>query len=61
MGGFEIVAVAVLLVGGIGQSFLNSKKFPDIHRALGHGVPVQTGMFLSGGGLLSEVPSCEGF
>ena len=61
MNGFEIVAVAVLLVGGIGQSFLNLKKFPDIFPALGHGVPAQTGMFLSDGGLLSEVPSCKGF
>ena len=26
MGGFQIVAVTVLLVGGIGQSFLNSKR-----------------------------------
>ena len=30
MGGFEIVGVAVLLVGGIGQYFLNSMRFPDI-------------------------------
>ena len=55
MGGFEVA------VGGIGQSFLNSKKFPDIFPALGHGVPVQVGIFLSGGGLLSEVPSWGGF
>ena len=48
MGGFE-VAVVVLLVGGICQSFLNSKRFPEIFPALGHGVPAQTGMFLSGG------------
>ena len=61
-GGVGIVAVAVLLLlGGIGQSFLNSKRFPDIFPALGHGVPVQTGMFSRGGELFSEVPSCEGF
>ena len=33
MGGFEVIA------GGMGQSFLNSKRFPDIFPALGHGVP----------------------
>ena len=32
-GGFEVIA------GGIGQSFLNSNKFPDIFPASGHGVP----------------------
>ena len=61
MGGFEVVAVVVLLVGGISQSFHSSKWFPDIFPASGHGVPVQTGMFSSGRGLLSEVPSGEGF
>ena len=61
LGDFGVVALVVLLVGGIGQFFLNSKRFPDIFPALGHGVPDQTGMFLSGGGLLSEVPSGEGF
>ena len=30
MRGFEVVAVVVLLVGGIGQSFLNLKRFPGI-------------------------------
>ena len=46
MGGFAIVAVAVLLLllGGIGQYFLNLKRFPDIFPASGHGVPVQTGI-----------------
>ena len=57
MWGFEVVVV----VGGIGQSFLKSKRFPDIFPALGHGVPAQGGIILSGGGLLSTVPSCEGF
>ena len=38
MGGLE-VAVVALLVGGISQSFLNSKRFPDIFPALGHRVP----------------------
>ena len=63
MRGFGIVAVAVLLVllGGISQYFLNSKRFPNIFPASGHGVLVQTGMFLRAGGLFSEVPSCEGF
>ena len=46
MVGLEFVAVTVLLARGIGQSFLNSKRFPDIVPALGHGVLVQTGMFL---------------
>ena len=40
MGGFGVVAVAIvlLLLGGVGQSFLNSKRFPYIFSALGHGV-----------------------
>ena len=38
MGGLELVGVTVLLVGGISQSFLNSKRFPDIFPASGHGV-----------------------
>ena len=60
MGGLELVVVAILLVGGISQSFLNSKRFPDIFSALGHGVLVQTGVFSIGGGLFSGVPSGEG-
>ena len=52
MGGFGIVAIAVLLLGGIGQSFLNSKRFPDIFPALGHGVLASTGMFSRGGGVV---------
>ena len=59
MGSFDVV-IAVG-VGGAGQSFLNLKRFPDIFPALGHGVPVQVGMFSSGGGMLSELPSWEGF
>ena len=38
IGGLEFVAVTVLLVGGIGQSFLNSKRFQDIFPASGQGV-----------------------
>ena len=38
MGGLELVGVTVLLVGGIGHSFLNSKGFPDIFSALGQGI-----------------------
>ena len=54
MGGLELVAVTVLLVGGIGQSFLNSKRFPDIFPASSHGVLVQTGMFPMVGGCFLE-------
>ena len=61
MGGLELVAVTVLLVDWISQSFLNSKRFPDIFPALGHGVLVQTGIFSIGGGLFSAVPTGEGF
>ena len=35
-------------VGGIGQSFLNSNRFPDIDPALGHGVPAWVRIFSSG-------------
>ena len=48
-------------VGGIGQSFLHSNMFPNIDPALGHGVPAQVGIFLSGGGLLPDELSWEGF
>ena len=63
MGFFGIVAVAVLLLllGGIGQSFLNLKRFPDIFPALGNGVLAQLRMLSRGRGLFSEVPSSEGF
>ena len=37
-------------VGGIGQSFLNSSRFPNIDPALGHGVPAQVGNSSSGWG-----------
>ena len=53
--GVEIIA------GGIGQSLLNSNKFPDIFPALGHGVPAQVRILLSGEGLLSDILCCGGF
>ena len=46
MGGVEVVVVIVLLVGGISQSFLNSKRFPNIFPALGHGMPALTAMIV---------------
>ena len=48
-------------VGGIGQSFLNSSKFPDIDPALGHGVPSWVGIFSSGGELLLDQLPWERF
>ena len=60
IGGLELVVATVLLVGGIGQTFLNSKRFPYIFPASGHGVLVQTGVFSIGGGLFSGVPCGEG-
>ena len=48
-------------MGGIGQSFLNSNRFPDIDPALGHGVPARVGIFSSGGGLLLDELPWEGF
>ena len=54
------VAVTVLLVRGISQPFLNSKRFPDIVPALVHGVLLQTRVFSSGWGLFPGVPSVEG-
>ena len=42
--------VTVLMVGGIGQSFLSSKRLPDIFPASGQGLPAQTGAFSNGGG-----------
>ena len=50
MGGLEFVVVITLLVGGIDQSFLNSKRFRDIFPALGQGVLVQTVVSSNGGG-----------
>ena len=59
-----IVAVSLLGVevdvGGTGQSFLNSNRFPDFDPASGHGVPAWVGIFLSGGGLLFEELPWEG-
>ena len=44
-------------VGGIGQSFLNSNRFPNIDPAPGHGVPAWVGIFSSSRGLLlDELP-----
>ena len=39
----------------------HQKRFPDIFPALGYGVLVWTGIFSSGWGLFSGVPSGEGF
>ena len=50
IGSLGFVAVTVLLVGGIGQSFLSSKRLPDIFPASGQGVLVQTGASSNGGG-----------
>ena len=52
MGGFEVVTVVVLLVGGISHLFSIWRGSLDIFPALGHGVPVQTGIFLSGWGVV---------
>ena len=57
----EFVAVTVLLVGGICQSFLNSKRLPDIFPALGQVVLAETGVFSNGGGMFPGIPSGEGF
>ena len=67
--GFPVLGVVALSfwgrfevnAGGIGQSFLNSNKFPDIFPALGHGVPAQVGILSSSGRLLSDVFSHGGF
>ena len=48
-------------VGGIGQSFFNSNRFPDIYPAPGHGVPGWVGIFSDGGGLLLDELPWEGF
>ena len=48
--------------GGISQSFLNLNKFSDVDPVLHHGEPSLTGIFSSGGGLLSaEGPHCNRF
>ena len=58
IGSIGFVVVAVLEMGGIGQSFLRSKRFPDIFPALAQGVLAWTGGFSNGGGLFSDI---EGF
>ena len=54
-GGFGVEA------GGIGKSFLNSNKLPDLVPAPDYRVPAQVGTFLSGGGLLLGGSPCRGF
>ena len=49
IGGLGIVAVMVLLVGGIGQSFFSSKRLPYILPASGQGVLAWTRVFSNGG------------
>ena len=44
-------------MGGSNQSFLSSKRFPEIFPVSDHGVLSWTGTSSKGGGLLSEVPS----
>ena len=61
MGSLEFVAVTVLLVGGIGQSFFNSKRFLNIFPASGHAVLVWTGAFSTDGKLFPGVPFGKGF
>ena len=59
MGDFKLVAMAVFVLlsllelGGISQSFLVLKRFPDIFPALDHGVPAWIGASSKGGGLFS--------
>ena len=43
-------------MGRIGQSFLDSNKFPDPDPALGHVVPAQVGIPSRGGELPAEEP-----
>ena len=50
--GFVVMLVEVLVEGRIGQSFLISKRLPDIFPALGHGVPAQTGASSRGWGVI---------
>ena len=47
-----IVAVTVSLGGGVGQSFLISKRLPDILPVSGQGVLAQTGASSKGGGVV---------
>ena len=51
--GSIFIGVLEVDVGGIGQSFHSSNKFPDIDPALGHGVPAWVGIFSSGGGVVA--------
>ena len=46
---------------GIGQSFFNSTRLPDLVPALDHGMPAWVGTFSSNGGLLLGVPPWGGF
>ena len=43
--GFVAVMVAVLVVGGIGQSLLILKRLPDILPASDQGIPAHRGIF----------------
>ena len=49
------VLVLVLVAGGIGQSFLNSKRLPDNFPVLNQGVLTQIGASSNSGGFFSEV------
>ena len=55
--GFGIVAVIVSLAGGMGQSFLISKRLPDILLASGQGVVAWAGASSKGGGCSLELES----
>ena len=60
-GGLGIVAVevVVLLAQGIGQSFLNSKRLPDIFPTSGQGVLTQTGASSKGGGCFLRLEAAD--
>ena len=59
--GFIYIGGLEVDVGGIGQCFPNSNRFPNIDSALGHKVPACVGIFSSGGGLLLDELPWEGF
>ena len=59
VGGFGVVIV--VRVGGIGQSFLNLKIFPDIFPALGHGCQCELGYFQVVGGCSLKYLLVKGF
>ena len=61
MDGLELVALMVLLVGGTGQTFLNSKRFPDIFLPQVMECKHKLACFLLVGGLFSGVLSGKGF